>query len=391
MSTATASPVGVGVGVGGGRSKFPFTATQWQELEHQALIYKYMAAGIPIPPDLLFTVKRSLDSSLSTKLFPYQTSPLGWNPYQMGYGKKIDPEPGRCRRTDGKKWRCSKEAYPDSKYCERHMHRGKNRSRKPVESSLSSPLNTTNNNSCSNNNNSATNSPLSVAASLTNLSKNQNQNPSSVSSTSLFSSLPSSDSSCNNNNSSNSHLLYPHSSSPYTNKDYNRDRYYQGLKEEVGEHAFFTESSGSSMRGFSGSSMEDTWQLGNLDHHQQQSKQGGGCGGGGGGYPNYLQQLQTNNTAAAAAKQQQQQEKQCYIWGRDFNCDLSMKVEDERENNFNEKTTHHFFDEWPIKGGGRGGRDSSWHDSSSTTQLSISIPSSNSHHHDFFLSNSRDS
>ena len=52
---------------------------------------------------------------------------------QMGLGRKIDPEPGRCRRTDGKKWRCSKEAYPDSKYCERHMHRGKNRSRKPVE------------------------------------------------------------------------------------------------------------------------------------------------------------------------------------------------------------------------------------------------------------------
>ncbi|KAK3013109.1 hypothetical protein RJ639_010110 [Escallonia herrerae] len=50
-----------------------------------------------------------------------------------GYGRKVDPEPGRCRRTDGKKWRCSKEAYPDSKYCERHMHRGRNRSRKPVE------------------------------------------------------------------------------------------------------------------------------------------------------------------------------------------------------------------------------------------------------------------
>jgi len=50
------------------------------------------------------------------------------------YGKKVDPEPGRCRRTDGKKWRCSKDAYLDSKYCERHMHRGRNRSRKPVES-----------------------------------------------------------------------------------------------------------------------------------------------------------------------------------------------------------------------------------------------------------------
>lgn len=52
----------------------------------------------------------------------------------IGYGKKIDPEPGRCRRTDGKKWRCAKEAYPDSKYCERHMNRGRSRSRKHVES-----------------------------------------------------------------------------------------------------------------------------------------------------------------------------------------------------------------------------------------------------------------
>ena len=45
----------------------------------------------------------------------------------------MDPEPGRCRRTDGKKWRCSKDVVPDQKYCERHMHRGRQRSRKPVE------------------------------------------------------------------------------------------------------------------------------------------------------------------------------------------------------------------------------------------------------------------
>jgi hypothetical protein len=54
------------------------------------------------------------------------------------YGKKIDPEPGRCRRTDGKKWRCAKDAHPDSKYCDRHMIRRRYRSRKPVESSSSS-------------------------------------------------------------------------------------------------------------------------------------------------------------------------------------------------------------------------------------------------------------
>ncbi|KAL6569412.1 hypothetical protein OROMI_013926 [Orobanche minor] len=46
----------------------------------------------------------------------------------------MDPEPDRCRRTDGRKWRCSKNAVPDQKYCDGHMHRGRRRgSRKRVE------------------------------------------------------------------------------------------------------------------------------------------------------------------------------------------------------------------------------------------------------------------
>lgn len=54
---------------------------------------------------------------------------------QSGYWGRVamDPEPGRCRRTDGKKWRCSRDVVAGQKYCERHMHRGRNRSRKPVE------------------------------------------------------------------------------------------------------------------------------------------------------------------------------------------------------------------------------------------------------------------
>ncbi|KAM0062849.1 putative transcription factor interactor and regulator C3H-WRC/GRF family [Helianthus debilis subsp. tardiflorus] len=50
-----------------------------------------------------------------------------------GFRGNNDPEPGRCRRTDGKKWRCSRDAVPDQKYCERHINRGRHRSRKPVE------------------------------------------------------------------------------------------------------------------------------------------------------------------------------------------------------------------------------------------------------------------
>uniref|UniRef100_A0A0A9AV60 Growth-regulating factor n=1 Tax=Arundo donax TaxID=35708 RepID=A0A0A9AV60_ARUDO len=110
-----------------------FTPAQYEELEHQALIYKYMVAGVPVPPDLVLPIRRGLDS-LATRFYGHPT--LGYGSY---FRKKLDPEPGRCRRTDGKKWRCSKEAAPDSKYCERHMHRGRNRSRKPVETQLVPP------------------------------------------------------------------------------------------------------------------------------------------------------------------------------------------------------------------------------------------------------------
>ncbi|KAF3775678.1 hypothetical protein EJ110_NYTH49887 [Nymphaea thermarum] len=44
------------------RSRAPFTASQWQELEHQALIFKYMVAGVPVPPELLLPIRRSSDS-----------------------------------------------------------------------------------------------------------------------------------------------------------------------------------------------------------------------------------------------------------------------------------------------------------------------------------------
>ena len=57
------------------------------------------------------------------------------NPYLM------DPEPGRCRRTDGKKWRCHHAVVPNEKYCERHMHRGSKRSRKLVEGSTQASMN----------------------------------------------------------------------------------------------------------------------------------------------------------------------------------------------------------------------------------------------------------
>ncbi|KAL5753179.1 hypothetical protein ACOSP7_023349 [Xanthoceras sorbifolium] len=113
----------------------PFTQSQWIELEQQALIYKYINANVPVPSNLLIPLKKSLNPyGLSySSAGSYVPTSYGWGTFHLGYSGSTDPEPGRCRRTDGKKWRCSRDAVPDQKYCERHINRGRHRSRKPVE------------------------------------------------------------------------------------------------------------------------------------------------------------------------------------------------------------------------------------------------------------------
>ncbi|TKY53060.1 Growth-regulating factor 4 [Spatholobus suberectus] len=107
-----------------------FSFAQWQELELQALIFSYILAGAAVPPELLQPIKKSFLHSPPYFLQHYHPALL-----ESGYWGRgaLDPEPGRCRRTDGKKWRCSRDAVAGRKYCERHMHRGRSRSRKPVE------------------------------------------------------------------------------------------------------------------------------------------------------------------------------------------------------------------------------------------------------------------
>ncbi|KAG7577174.1 Glutamine-Leucine-Glutamine QLQ [Arabidopsis thaliana x Arabidopsis arenosa] len=248
----------------------PFTPTQWEELEHQALIYKYMVSGVPVPPELIFSIRRSLDTSLVSRLLPHQS--LGWGCYQMGFGRKPDPEPGRCRRTDGKKWRCSREAYPDSKYCEKHMHRGRNRARKSLDqnqtttTSLTSPsLSFPNNNNPSPTLSSSSSSSTTYSASSSSMDAYSNSNRFGVGG-----------SSSNTRGYFNSHSLdYPYPStspkqqqqqplhhasalslhqntnstsqfnvlaSPTDHKDF---RYFQGIGERVGvgERTFFPEAS----------------------------------------------------------------------------------------------------------------------------------------------------
>ncbi|MCD9645099.1 hypothetical protein HAX54_033775 [Datura stramonium] len=113
--------------------KGPFTPSQWMELEHQALIYKYITANVPIPPYLLNPIRKALESAGFSSFAGLRPNALGWGAFHLGFSNSNDPEPGRCRRTDGKKWRCSRDAVADQKYCERHMNRGRHRSRKPVE------------------------------------------------------------------------------------------------------------------------------------------------------------------------------------------------------------------------------------------------------------------
>ncbi|KAF8406177.1 hypothetical protein HHK36_008257 [Tetracentron sinense] len=127
----------------------PFTPSQWMELEHQALIYKYITAKVPIPSNLLIPIGKSVSSSGFSGLSAGSLRPntLGWgSSFHLGFSGNADPEPGRCRRTDGKKWRCSRDAVADQKYCERHINRGRHRSRKPVEAqngnAVSEPTNT---------------------------------------------------------------------------------------------------------------------------------------------------------------------------------------------------------------------------------------------------------
>ncbi|KAF8768625.1 hypothetical protein HU200_007175 [Digitaria exilis] len=151
VTMAASSPLvlGLGLGLGAGGSgggerdadasaataapKRPSALTfmQQQELEHQVLIYRYFAAGAPVPVHLVLPIWKSVAaSSFGPQRFP---SLMGLGSMCFDYRSSMEPEPGRCRRTDGKKWRCSRDVVPGHKYCERHVHRGRGRSRKPVE------------------------------------------------------------------------------------------------------------------------------------------------------------------------------------------------------------------------------------------------------------------
>ncbi|QCE02395.1 Growth-regulating factor [Vigna unguiculata] len=328
------------------RNRSPFTPSQWQELEQQALVFKYMVTGTPIPPDLIYSIKRSLDSSISSRLFPHH--PIGWGCFEMGFGRKVDPEPGRCRRTDGKKWRCSKEAYPDSKYCERHMHRGRNRSRKPVE--VSSATSTT-----------ATNTSQTIPSYTRNLSL---ANPTITSPSFPFSPLPSSmpcdsqpfsqsyqnpslnpffyaqstssrppDSDFPPQDATTHQLFMDSASYSHDEKDY---RHVHGIREDVDERAFFPEASGTARN------YTDSYQPLSMSSYKSYSNSS----------------FQNINDAT---NQRQQEQQHCFVLGTDFKSTRPSK-EKEAETT-SQRPLHRFFGEWPPK------NTDSWLDLASNSRI----------------------
>ncbi|XP_044485540.1 growth-regulating factor 5-like [Mangifera indica] len=330
----------------------PFTPTQRQELELQALIFKYMVSGVPIPPELIYSVKRSLDSSMAARLFPPQQ--IGWGYFQVGFGRKADPEPGRCRRTDGKKWRCSKEAYPDSKYCERHMHRGRNRSRKPVEATSSAPPTPTPTptinpspsiSSLNRSNISINSSPTSFPPISSELYSHHD--PTQKTSTTLLNPFlynpqtsssrtvaGSSASSPHDNITTTHHFFFESGTCSQADKDY---RFFHEIRETVDERAFFPEASGTVR------TLHDSCHPLTME----------------GSFKPYSDQSQFQSFSQENSKQQQEQ--LCFVLGTDFKSTRTMNHEKEDEI---QKPLHHFFGgEWPPKS------PDSWLDLSSNSRL----------------------
>lgn len=371
----------------------PFTQSQWQELEHQALIFKYMMAGVPVPAELILPIRKSVAALSVLSAGSYHPS-MAWSHFQLGFASNTDPEPGRCRRTDGKKWRCSRDVVPDQKYCERHMHRGRHRSRKPVEGQTAAP-------------NSQSHlggpTPTITTATTTNTITSNGPSPSSISiatarNTNIHTSNLRPPVTVNSHHQQqqsplgmNSNLLLQiasgSASSMGSDKEY---RYMNGMKGgDIDEQVFFSDVSGST-RGLGQDSIlssvsNNGWRSSMQSKVSQVKTEQNGS------FMQYNSpQLRTllgqDFSLMSDASQQMQQQHSFRNSG--FGVVESGNVG--RESEGQGQPLRHFFDDWPRS---RDASTLSWSDveedrsnrSSSTTQLSISIPMASS---DFSATNS---
>ncbi|KAF2534060.1 hypothetical protein F2Q70_00033011 [Brassica cretica] len=112
-----------------------FSEAQWHELERQRNIFKCMMASLPVPSELLSPFSMNPSHTNNQDVTVARGGSLKLGIASNASNSTADMEPWRCKRTDGKKWRCSRNAVPDQKYCERHAHKSRPRSRKHVETS----------------------------------------------------------------------------------------------------------------------------------------------------------------------------------------------------------------------------------------------------------------
>ncbi|XP_042050391.1 growth-regulating factor 7-like isoform X2 [Salvia splendens] len=121
-----------------------FSRDQFAELCNQICIHNSIVYGFPVAFHLLLPIWISVFHSLGPAIYIIYPTLSGFSPEKSDHSTVMDDsEPGRCRRTDGRKWRCSKNAVLLQKYCESHMHRGRQGSRKHVEpiQRVSRPIN----------------------------------------------------------------------------------------------------------------------------------------------------------------------------------------------------------------------------------------------------------
>ncbi|KAL5666577.1 hypothetical protein ACJX0J_026685, partial [Zea mays] len=290
----------------------------------------------------------------------------GWGGcFGMGFSRKPadeDPEPGRCRRTDGKKWRCSKEAYPDSKYCEKHMHRGKNRSRKPVEMSLATPA------------------PASSATSAAAAATSSSQAPSYHSPAPAVPYHAPYGAAYHHTQTqvtmSPFHLLHletthPHPPPPPPPPYYYADQRDYAYGKEVGERAFFSDGAGERDRQQQAAGQWQFKQLGTMEATKQPCTTpllvpAAGYGHGAAS-PYGVGQAKEDEEEEETRRQQQH----CFVLGADLRlAERPSGAHDAAA----QKPLRHFIDEWPHeKGSNKAG---SWMGGldGETTQLSMSIP-----------------